>query len=87
MVKIFHLSPKLRFIFFSGGKSIAVPGFLKGLELAHERHGKLPWKHIFESAARLAEREYLGNEHYLEVLAKDIVNYKKTKFKDFRYQV
>src|SRR5210317_780672 len=38
-----------------GGKSVGVPGVLKGLNLAHERYGKLPWNSLFEGAARLAE--------------------------------
>jgi gamma-glutamyltranspeptidase/glutathione hydrolase len=38
-----------------GGKSVGVPGVLKGLNLAHERYGKLPWNSLFEGAAQLAE--------------------------------
>jgi gamma-glutamyltranspeptidase/glutathione hydrolase len=38
-----------------GGKAVGVPGVLKGLNLAHERYGKLPWNSLFEGAAQLAE--------------------------------
>jgi gamma-glutamyltranspeptidase/glutathione hydrolase len=37
-----------------GGKSVGAPGVLRALELAHAKHGKLPWAALFEPAIRLA---------------------------------
>jgi len=41
-----------------GGRSVGVPGVLRMLELAHAKHGKLPWAALFEPAIRLAENGY-----------------------------
>lgn len=37
------------------GKSVGVPGLLRALQLAHAKHGRLPWPRLFEPAIRLAE--------------------------------
>ena len=38
-----------------GGRSVGVPGVLRMLELAHRRHGRLPWNELFDAAIRTAD--------------------------------
>jgi gamma-glutamyltranspeptidase/glutathione hydrolase len=41
-----------------GGRSVGTPGTLRVLELAHQKHGKLPWAQLFQPAITLAEQGF-----------------------------
>jgi len=42
----------------AGGRGVGVPGTLRMLEMAHKRHGKLPWIRLFDHAILLAEKGF-----------------------------
>ncbi|HEY6513732.1 MAG TPA: gamma-glutamyltransferase family protein [Burkholderiaceae bacterium] len=41
-----------------GGRAVGVPGAVRVLEMAHARHGRLPWARLFEPAITLAEQGF-----------------------------
>src|SRR5688572_7091911 len=51
-----------------GGQSVGVPGVVRMLELAHRRHGRLPWRELFGDAIRIADEGYVPGPKLLEAL-------------------
>lgn len=59
-----------------GGRSVGTPGTVRMLEMAHARHGRLPWSALFEPAIRLA-RDGFPVSPRLHTLLKAEVHLKK----------
>ncbi len=55
----------------SGGLVVGVPGTLKALELAHRKHGKLPWKRLFAAAIELAENGFAVSPRLHDSIRRD----------------
>src|SRR5262249_6790582 len=53
------------------GKSTGVPGLLRLLELAHRKHGRLPWRDLLEPAVALAEKGFPVSPRLHALVASD----------------
>ena len=53
-----------------GGKSVGVPGNIRLMALAHAKHGKLPWKALFQPAIRLARDGFVMTERLRQALSR-----------------
>ena len=51
-----------------GGRSVGVPGVIRMLELAHQRHGRLPWPELFGAAIRIADQGFEASPKLREAL-------------------
>nr|WP_314530113.1 gamma-glutamyltransferase [uncultured Pseudomonas sp.] len=54
-----------------GGRSVGTPGVLRALELAHRKHGRLPWATLFEPAIKLAEQGFAISPRLHQLIAAD----------------
>src|SRR5258708_22241483 len=51
-----------------GHKVVGVPGTVRGLALAHQRFGKLPWGKVVQPAVKLAEDGFVMTEYLVTTL-------------------
>ena len=65
-----------------GGKSVAVPGELKALELMHKKFGILPWERLLQPSIKLARDGWKVNR----ILASRIVSANTTILGDPEFQ-
>ena len=68
-----------------GGKSVGVPGLLRMLELAHGRHGTLPWESLFAPAIELAETGFAVSPRLHGLIAGDNYLSASATAKDYFY--
>ncbi|WP_314386388.1 gamma-glutamyltransferase [Pseudomonas brenneri] len=54
-----------------GGRSVATPGVLRALKMAHEQNGRLPWARLFEPAIQLSEQGFAISPRLHSLLAAD----------------
>ena len=52
-----------------GGRSVGVPGALRGMALAHRQGGRLPWARLFAPAIRLARDGWVASPRFASGLA------------------
>lgn len=55
----------------ASGRSVAVPGVLKMLELAHQEQGVLPWEALFQPAIQLAKNGFPVSARLHQMLSRD----------------
>ena len=65
----------------AGGKGVGVPGVLRMLELAHKKHGKLPWKRLFAPAISLAIKGFRVTPRLNALIKRDrhLANFPNTR--------
>ncbi len=51
-----------------GGRSVGVPGALRGMALAYRQGGKLPWARLFKPAIRLARDGWIASPRFAKTI-------------------
>ena len=52
-----------------GGRSVGVPGALRGMALAHRQSGRLPWARLFQPAIRLARDGWIVSPRFARTIS------------------
>ncbi|MCK5880479.1 MAG: gamma-glutamyltransferase [Sinobacterium sp.] len=68
-----------------GGYSVGTPGLVAALELAHKKHGKLPWATLFDEAIQLSQQGFIVSKR-LNLLSQQISQGKYNLAKDASHQ-
>ena len=55
-----------------GGLAIAAPLEVKGLWLAHQRHGHLPWRDLVSPAAQMALSGFPAHPYLISALSRSL---------------
>ncbi|WP_246019475.1 gamma-glutamyltransferase [Corallincola spongiicola] len=55
-----------------GGRSVGVPGVVAMLKMAHDKHGVLPWKVLFEPAIKQAKEGFIVSPRLAKLVAANI---------------
>ena len=56
------------------GRSIGTPGVLRMLELAHQDHGRLPWRDLFQPGIEIATKGFNISPRMAASIAADVTN-------------
>ncbi|MDX2145836.1 MAG: gamma-glutamyltransferase [Rhodospirillaceae bacterium] len=70
----------------NGGHSVGVPGTVRVLDLAHKKHGKLPWARLFDPALKIADEGFALSPRVHELIALDRALGSMEPAKSFFYQ-
>lgn len=54
-----------------GGSAVGVPGLIRMLETAHQKHGTLPWKDLFQPAIKMARDGFLISPRLAQLIERD----------------
>jgi gamma-glutamyltranspeptidase/glutathione hydrolase len=65
-------------------RAVGTPGTVRGLALAHQRHGKLPWKELVLPAVRLAEEGFALDAATAESLNDVLADKESAPFDELR---
>ncbi|WP_019501044.1 gamma-glutamyltransferase [Pseudanabaena sp. PCC 6802] len=70
-----------------GGKSVGVPGILRMLEMAHQSHGKLPWRQLFQPAIQLSQKGFPISLRLNALLSEDKYLRKQQAARNYFYKL